>query len=81
MHKLKLKTKYIGKGIHYFDEVNSTNEKADKLAANVEEGTVIIDGIEMKRLMNYNWSIKKVKQYNENGMGRKQVIKTVNIEK
>ena len=42
MCKLKLKTKYIGKGLHYFDEVNSTNEKADKLAANVEEGTVII---------------------------------------
>lgn len=42
MRKLKLKTKYIGKGNHYFDEVNSTNEKADELAANVEEGTVII---------------------------------------
>ena len=42
MHKLKLKTKYIGKGLHYFDEVNSTNEKADKLAVTVEEGTVII---------------------------------------
>jgi BirA family biotin operon repressor/biotin-[acetyl-CoA-carboxylase] ligase len=42
MLKLKLKTKYIGKGIHYFDEVNSTNEKANELAANVEEGTVII---------------------------------------
>ena len=40
--ELKLKTKYIGKGIHYFDEVNSTNEKANELAANVEEGTVII---------------------------------------
>ena len=40
--KLKLKTKYVGKGIHYFDEVNSTNEKANELAANVEEGTVII---------------------------------------
>lgn len=42
MRKLKLKTKYIGKGIHYFDEVNSTNEKANELAANVEEGMVII---------------------------------------
>ena len=42
MRKLKLKTKYIGKGIHYFDEVNSTNEKANELAANVVEGTVII---------------------------------------
>jgi BirA family biotin operon repressor/biotin-[acetyl-CoA-carboxylase] ligase len=42
MRKLKLETKYIGKGIHYFDEVNSTNEKANELAANVEEGTVII---------------------------------------
>jgi BirA family biotin operon repressor/biotin-[acetyl-CoA-carboxylase] ligase len=42
MRKLKLKTRYIGKGIHYFDEVNSTNEKANELAANVEEGTVII---------------------------------------
>ena len=42
MRKLKLKTKYVGKGIHYFDEVNSTNEKANELAANVDEGTVII---------------------------------------
>lgn len=42
MRKLKLRTRYIGKGIHYFDEVNSTNEKADRLAANVEEGTVLI---------------------------------------
>ena len=39
----KLKTKYIGNELHYFDEVDSTNEKADELAANkVEEGTVII---------------------------------------
>ena len=42
MRKLKLRTRYIGRGIHYFDEVNSTNEKANELAANVEEGTVII---------------------------------------
>ena len=42
MRKLKLKTRYIGKKILYFDEVNSTNEKANELAANVEEGTVII---------------------------------------
>ena len=42
MRKLKLKTRYIGKGIYYFDEINSTNEKANELAANVEEGTVII---------------------------------------
>ena len=42
MRKLKLKTKYVGNRIHYFDEVNSTNEKANELAANVEEGTVII---------------------------------------
>ena len=42
MLKLKLKTKYMGKELHYFDEVNSTNEKANELAANVEEGTVII---------------------------------------
>lgn len=42
MRKLKLKTKYIGKGLHYFDEVNSTNEKANELAVDVEEGTVII---------------------------------------
>jgi len=42
MRKLKLKTKYMGKGLHYFNEVNSTNEKANELAANVEEGTVII---------------------------------------
>lgn len=42
MRKFKLKTKYMGKGILYFDEVNSTNEKANELAANVEEGTVII---------------------------------------
>ena len=42
MRKLKLKTKYIGNRIYHFDEVNSTNEKANELAANVEEGTVII---------------------------------------
>jgi BirA family biotin operon repressor/biotin-[acetyl-CoA-carboxylase] ligase len=48
MHKLKLKTKYIGKGLHYFDELNSTNEKANELAANVEEGTVIIAGKQKK---------------------------------
>ena len=34
--------KYIGKDIHYFDEVTSTNEKAIELAGSVEEGTVII---------------------------------------
>jgi BirA family biotin operon repressor/biotin-[acetyl-CoA-carboxylase] ligase len=42
MRKLKLKTKYVGKEIHYFDELKSTNEKANKLADNVEEGTVVI---------------------------------------
>ena len=42
MRKLKLKTKYIGKKFLYFDEVNSTNEKANELAVDVEEGTVII---------------------------------------
>ena len=42
MRKLKLKTKYMGKVFHYFDELNSTNEKANELAANVKEGTVII---------------------------------------
>lgn len=34
--------KYIGKENHYFDEVNSTNEKAIELADDVAEGTVII---------------------------------------
>jgi BirA family biotin operon repressor/biotin-[acetyl-CoA-carboxylase] ligase len=42
MRKFKLKMKYIGKGILYFDEVNSTNEKANELAVDVEEGTVLI---------------------------------------
>lgn len=38
----KLKTKYIGKQIIYFDSVDSTNTKAKEIAQNVEEGTVII---------------------------------------
>ena len=44
-HKLKdkLNTSYIGKEIHYFREVDSTNEVAKKLARNgAPEGTVII---------------------------------------
>jgi len=48
MRKLKLKTRYIGKKIYYFDELNSTNEKANKLAANAEGGTVIIAGKQKK---------------------------------
>ncbi len=38
----RMKTKYMGRGIYYFDEVNSTNEKAIELADNAEEGTVVI---------------------------------------
>jgi BirA family biotin operon repressor/biotin-[acetyl-CoA-carboxylase] ligase len=38
----KLKTKYIGKQIIYFDSVNSTNTKAKEIASDVEEGTVLI---------------------------------------
>ena len=34
--------KYIGRKIHYFDEVTSTHEKAIELADTAEEGTVII---------------------------------------
>ncbi len=44
-HKLKneLNTNYIGKEIHYFREVNSTNEVAKKLAREgAPEGTVVI---------------------------------------
>ena len=44
-HKLKdkLNTRYIGKEIHYFREVDSTNEVAKKLAREgAPEGTVII---------------------------------------
>ncbi len=38
-----LKTKYIGKKIHYFDEVDSTNNVAKKLAEEgAEEGTLVI---------------------------------------
>ena len=44
-HKLKdsLKTNYIGKEIHYFREVDSTNEVAKKLAREgAPEGTIVI---------------------------------------
>jgi BirA family biotin operon repressor/biotin-[acetyl-CoA-carboxylase] ligase len=44
-HKLKkdLSTNYIGKEIHYFREVNSTNEVAKKLAREgAPEGTIVI---------------------------------------
>jgi len=44
-HKLKdtLDTNYIGKEIHYFREVNSTNEVAKKLAREgAPEGTIVI---------------------------------------
>ncbi|RCV66158.1 BirA family transcriptional regulator [Methanophagales archaeon] len=42
MRDIKLKTKHLGERLYYFNDVNSTNEKADILAANVAEGTVII---------------------------------------
>jgi len=40
--KIGLKTALIGQTIHYFDEVESTNNVAKKLAHESEEGTVVI---------------------------------------
>jgi biotin-(acetyl-CoA carboxylase) ligase len=39
----------IGRKIHYFDEIASTNEKAIELAGSIEEGTVIIAKKQKKR--------------------------------
>lgn len=50
-HKLKdeLKTSYIGKEIHYFREVDSTNEVAKRLAQEgAPEGTVVIAERQLK---------------------------------
>lgn len=40
--KHSLTTDYIGKNIHYFKSIDSTNTYANKIANNSEEGTVVI---------------------------------------
>lgn len=40
--KRKLKTKVIGRKIIYYDEIDSTNQKAKEVAMHEEEGTILI---------------------------------------
>ena len=41
-----LQTRLIGNNIYYFDEVESTNNEAKKIAHDADEGTVIISEIQ-----------------------------------
>lgn len=57
--KKELKTNYIGKEIHYFSELDSTNEKAKNIAnKKVIEGSIVIAGKQKagKGRLNRKWS-------------------------
>ncbi|WP_251859947.1 biotin--[acetyl-CoA-carboxylase] ligase [Clostridium sp. Marseille-Q2269] len=58
-----LKTKFIGHNIMHFDSINSTNDKAKKIASSEKDGTVIISEEQTlgKGRLGRTWSSSKFK--------------------